>query len=243
MPYSTLLGSRSASVATPAPCAEGTPTSGSPCPARSSARMSLRTTKGGVVEEEVLVGEVVLLVGLLPPPRGSARWLRLRSLAVSVDGAVQDRARSPCAVATGGSEMAVTRASPRTMRRRRDWRVASPVRVRAARPVRVRVALPVQVRVALLVRVRVAPLVRVQDALLAQVQVAPLGRVPRANYSARKPAPARGWVASGRPSRPTQSAGWSARPGPWCQSAAGMAAAQLRASSAGSGSGCISWCS
>ena len=161
--------------------------------------MSLRTTKGGVVEEEVLVDEVVLLVGLLPPPRGSARWLRLRSLAVSVDGAVQDRARSPCAAATGGSEMAVTRASPRTMRRRRDWRVASPVRVRAARPVRVRVALPVQVRV--------VPLVRVRDALLAQVQVAPLGRVPRANYSARKPAPARGWVASGRPSRPTQSAG------------------------------------
>ena len=153
--------------------------------------MSLRTTKGGVVEEEVLVDEVVLLVGLLPPPRGSARWLRLRSLAVSVDGAVQDRARSPCAAATGGSEMAVTRASPRTMRRRRDWRVASPVRVRAARPVRVRVALPVQVQVA----------------LLAQVQVAPLGRVPRANCSARKPAPARGWVASGRPSRPTQSAG------------------------------------
>ena len=145
--------------------------------------MSLRTTKGGVVEEEVLVDEVVLLVGLLPPPRGSAGWLRLRSLAVSADGAVQDRARSPCAAATGGSEMAVTRASPRTMRRRRDWRVASPVRVRAARPVRVRVALPVQVR------------------------VAPLGRVPRANYSARKPAPARGWVASGRPSRPTQSAG------------------------------------
>ena len=137
--------------------------------------MSLRTTKGGVVEEEVLVDEVVLLVGLLPPPRGSARWLRLRSLAVSVDGAVQDRARSPCAAATGGSEMAVTRASPRTMRRRRDWRVAPPVRV------------------------QVAP--------LAQVQVAPLGRVPRANYSARKPAPARGWVASGRPSRPTQSAG------------------------------------
>ena len=163
----------------------------------------------------MLVDEVVLLVGLLPPPRGSARWLRLRSLAVSVDGAVQDRARSPCAAATGGSEMAVTRASPRTMRRRRDWRVASPVRVRAARPVRVRVALPVQVRVALLVRVRVAPpvrvrvvpLVRVRDALLAQVQVAPLGRVPRANCSARKPAPARGWVASGRPSRPTQSAG------------------------------------
>ena len=121
--------------------------------------MSLRTTKGGVVEEEVLVDEVVLLVGLLPPPRGSAGWLRLRSLAVSVDGAVQDRARSPCAAATGGSEMAVTRASPRTMRRRRDWRVA------------------------------------------------PLGRVPRANCSARKPAPARGWVASGRPSRPTQSAG------------------------------------
>ena len=163
----------------------------------------------------MLVDEVVLLVGLLPPPRGSAGWLRLRSLAVSVDGAVQDRARSPCAAATGGSEMAVTRASPRTMRRRRDWRVASPVRVRAARPVRVRVALPVQVRVALLVRVRVAPpvrvrvvpLVRVRDALLAQVQVAPLGRVPRANYSTRKPAPARGWVASGRPSRPTQSAG------------------------------------
>ena len=163
----------------------------------------------------MLVDEVVLLVGLLPPPRGSARWLRLRSLAVSVDGAVQDRARSPCAAATGGSEMAVTRASPRTMRRRRDWRVASPARVRAARPVRVRVVLPVQVRVALLVRVRVAPpirvrvvpLVRVRDALLAQVQVAPLGRVPRANYSARKPAPARGWVASGRPSRPTQSAG------------------------------------
>ena len=179
----------------------------------------------------MLVDEVVLLVGLLPPPRGSAGWLRLRSLAVSVDGAVQDRARSPCAAATGGSEMAVTRASPRTMRRRRDWRVASPVRVRAARPVRVRVALPVQVQVALLVRVRVAPpvrvrvvplvrvrvvppvqvrvvpLVRVRDALLAQVQVAPLGRVPRANYSTRKPAPARGWVASGRPSRPTQSAG------------------------------------